>query len=506
MKHKKLIIVLLIIFILLLLVLGGGVFAYFTTDFLKTDEQLFYKYFGKAVGNLKTLESQEIADYYTKLETTPYENEGKLSVNVKMPEEFSALTDIDKVNDVNITFSGKVDRANNLNEQDMKLNYSNDVYLPIEYRQINKVFGLASESLLTKYVAIDVDKLDKLLENLDVDDETIKQIMISLNEYEETSSTLDSETFKASINKYKQAIIQTLDASCFSKVNENEFALTITTTKLFDILSNIAETLKTEEFVTEEMQTEIDDFISEIKEYQSTYPQDNTSLNIIVNKNGVITLQDSTSADNTVTIQITENNLKISYNESDTSTTLTLQKQQTETNIAYSFNADVISADDDSSTNINFVSNFSNISTSSPQETYTLGFSVDADDESLSYSYTLNTEKNFVNSVEVESLDSDNALFLNNLDAQTLESFFTLIGTQIVSITDAQMQQLGVAPEQNPLLYTTPLGYVFAVMSSFSNSTNTNIDNTYNQNNSTLFDSTETSSNTNDDILDVSLN
>ena len=47
MKGKKVLIASIIIVLILILGIGGVAFAYMTTDFLKTDEQLFYKYMAK---------------------------------------------------------------------------------------------------------------------------------------------------------------------------------------------------------------------------------------------------------------------------------------------------------------------------------------------------------------------------------------------------------------------------------------------------------------------------
>ncbi len=85
MKNKKILLIVLIVIILLLIVSGGIVFAYFTTDFLKTNEQLFYKYISQI--SLEDFKSEKLDNYLEKVQNSKYENSGKITAEVTMPEE-----------------------------------------------------------------------------------------------------------------------------------------------------------------------------------------------------------------------------------------------------------------------------------------------------------------------------------------------------------------------------------------------------------------------------------
>ena len=52
-NKKNMLVIILILVILILLAIAGLVFAYITTDFLKTDEQLFKKYFSQNIESLE---------------------------------------------------------------------------------------------------------------------------------------------------------------------------------------------------------------------------------------------------------------------------------------------------------------------------------------------------------------------------------------------------------------------------------------------------------------------
>ena len=64
----------LIIVILILAIAGVFAYLYFGTDLLKSEEQLFYKYFGKA---LEIENSDKLAEYINKRLTNNYEITGK---------------------------------------------------------------------------------------------------------------------------------------------------------------------------------------------------------------------------------------------------------------------------------------------------------------------------------------------------------------------------------------------------------------------------------------------
>ena len=79
MKGKKALIIAMIIVLILILGIGGATLAYMTTDFLKTDEQLFYKYMAEIGQDLKEFSSEELEAYLEKIQNVPYENDSKLT-------------------------------------------------------------------------------------------------------------------------------------------------------------------------------------------------------------------------------------------------------------------------------------------------------------------------------------------------------------------------------------------------------------------------------------------
>ena len=105
MKNKKTVLILIIVILTIILEVGGVTFAYTTTDFLKTNKQLFSKYMDQSLEKFQNFKSQKLTTYLNKIETTPYESEGKLSASVEVPETLKrTYPALDRANSVNITF------------------------------------------------------------------------------------------------------------------------------------------------------------------------------------------------------------------------------------------------------------------------------------------------------------------------------------------------------------------------------------------------------------------
>src|SRR5699024_2027393 len=74
------------------------------------------------------------------------------------------------VNDFNITYSGKVDNTERKNEQNITLNYSEDVNFPFKYKYANDTVGLQTDYVSSKYIGIEISNLKEIAEKFGVED------------------------------------------------------------------------------------------------------------------------------------------------------------------------------------------------------------------------------------------------------------------------------------------------------------------------------------------------
>ena len=159
----------LIIILVILIIVLGGVFAYlyFSTDLLKTNEQLFFKYLVQVIDMKDGFVDSQLPAYFEKKKTSKYEDSGKLDLDIDisgMEEEALQV-----INDFNIEYSGQIDNTNRKNEQNITINYSDSVNFPIKYKYANETLGLQTDYISGKYIGIENSNLKEMAEKFGMD-------------------------------------------------------------------------------------------------------------------------------------------------------------------------------------------------------------------------------------------------------------------------------------------------------------------------------------------------
>ena len=261
--RKKIILALIIVVILL----GGGfAYAYFGTDAFKSNKDIFFSYLTEN----KDKQSVEIADklekYLEKKENTGYTNKGKMSLNIKGADNES----LDMLNNSKVTFEGKINSIQDSREQEITFDFSQGYNIPIVYKQDGDKYGIKSELLGDKIVAIRNDGLKELAGRFNIDSTYIPD-KICIEDYQFTE-----EEQRILKDRYFSYIEDSLTEDMFTKskigkqkvitakVSEDTAAAILTEmSKEFRddeiILSKMPEGFNKEEF-----QQKMDDFISGI--------------------------------------------------------------------------------------------------------------------------------------------------------------------------------------------------------------------------------------------------
>ena len=222
-KSKKIII---IIIILVILIGGAGVtFAFLKTDIFKSNKEMFFKYIAQ-------IEDESLKKYFEKIQTTGYEDKGKFWAEItKNGEKLEALKNMDNFS---ITYEGKVDAANNKSEQNINLNYSNEVSVPTIYRQTNQIMGIYNK-YLHKSKFISIEEGNDLIEGESIN---IPPISISRNTEE-----LKNNGNSIVTGKYISILNENLKDSNFSKENNNDLTSYKLTIKPEDLKNTILQLL-----------------------------------------------------------------------------------------------------------------------------------------------------------------------------------------------------------------------------------------------------------------------
>ena len=160
-----------IILLIIILILGGiSCYLYFTTDLFKSNQQLFFKYLGQTLDMQNGFMDTAYVSYLDKKETGKYEDSGSFSVNMNI--EGIEDTVLETINNFNIEYSGLVDNTASKSEQNITLNYSDDVNFPFNYKYANETLGLQSDYVSSKYIGIENNNLKEFVEKFGVTDTT----------------------------------------------------------------------------------------------------------------------------------------------------------------------------------------------------------------------------------------------------------------------------------------------------------------------------------------------
>ena len=108
------------------------------------------------------------------------------------------------------------------------------------------------------------------------------------------------------------------------------------------------------------------------------------------------------------------------------------------------------------------------------QENYEIGFGTVSEEQIMQYDYKININTQFADSLEIEDLNGDIAIFLNDYEGEKVTNFLTQVGTRLLAINKSQMEKLGLKEYENPLLFTNP---ITMIVINFANIGNENVPN-----------------------------
>ena len=496
MKKKGLLIT--IIILLILLILAGGAFAYvyFTTDLFKTDKQLFAKYSMQIVDEENGFIPSSLKEYYNKKSNTAYQNEGQITANTQIL--FDTSTDqymqqlqesvqeaLNYANNTNVTFSGAVDNLNKRAEQDVTINYTDDVNLPFKYKRYEDTFGIQADSILTGYMlAIENNNLPAMLQNLGVTNVEEIPYKIETKEIESLNFTEEEKTHL--VDSYIVPMYNNLSDDQFSKTSNSDgsvtYMLTISNQELIDILVQILQTLSTdnlmidkinsvrteldetntEPITSSDIQNMLDEISNETVEEGNTVEESNTAedvnlaisvtvqggmaTKIEINTNRMLMQISKTQNDTNLSYEITVTIIDDSYYETSSDGLY----DETSIDNLDDETSDVQPIDNTLSSEISLTMTYSGLSTDVVSENVNIGISLE---EEMIASYNYLNNITFGNSVDIQPMDANTTILINNYTIDQLQPFMEQLATKIEEVNKSQMEQIGYPADMgNPII------------------------------------------------------
>lgn len=430
-KNKKIIVILIIVLAIIILI-TGGLLVYFTTDIFRGNKELFFKYITQIGEEDNGFVENNIKNYYEKKSTNSYANEGNFTVTAQDP----TVTNLDSLNSFNISFSGQTDNTNSKTQENISINYSDSVTFPVIYRKIGNQVGLQTDYVGSKFINVETDKIDTLEGD---ETESIQDVNNIVKDVEQVKSISFSQE---EISNYMN-IIQNISEDKFSNVNDANgtgYVLTLSGDELKDILVQILEGLKNDQAMLDKLNGYIKQIRNSANITSNTVDeliQNIQNNNELSNENFSITVYKKSGRTSKIVLSLNEIRIDV-------------QKTLNGSNVKYDITVDLNYNNEN--LKITGKINYDGLDGQNVKETYELGLESGA----KVYNYKLENNVNFADSVGIEDFTTDNSMVLTNYDEETVNNFLMAVEQRLTEVNTEQMQELGLAEDQNPLMCLVP--------------------------------------------------
>ena len=453
--------ILIILIIVILLIAAGGVFTYIylATDLLKSEQQLFFQYIEQLSAEEDGFISEDIEKFNENKKQKAFENTGDITVKTTIPEEYKEeINDeiIEKVNNLQVKFSGKSKPIEKIFEQNIEIDYGNNVVFPINYKQDGEIYGLQTKFVGSKYVSIENNNLKDLATKMGMDTSDIPNRIAFEQETDNFKFTPEEIV---QLKETYGEILKEISKEHFSKVETQigtEYILSLSGEETKNLLINLLERFKQDSILT----YKINQFLQKTGQ----------NLDITVQEQAQKLINELNEKDfskiNGLQITIGQRNKKLNQIviEYDVYKVEIIKNQNTDT-LNYIISGEAIIGDKNQNSNnditkayfklnciYNGISTLNNV-----KETYECTLGANADNEKLEYVYVLNNTVQFKDSVNIETLNQDTALILNDYESETINNLTTAIIERLTSVNKEQMQELGLQEDENPIIYSNPI-------------------------------------------------
>ena len=433
-KNKSTLIVkiLIIVFIIILLIVGALI-VYLSTDLFKSNKTLFTKYAMQILGEEDSFIESDVINHYEKIMQTPFQNESTLSFNITGGDAQQAQ----RVAQTNVTLKGQIDVKNKSFDENLSINYSPEVTLPIELRMKNGLFGYKQEQYISSKFIVDDRKSST-----------------SSSSSNTNTQSITIEDIKAIFEKYGEIIFSGLTDDKFSKEkndNDTVYKLTLTNVDLNNLEKSVLETLKDDSQTIEKLglnSSNIESALDDIEDESQKNSDETIEFNLY-KQNGNISKIELKNEEMTISIEKSLENNNLQYK-------ISIENEKgslAEIDLSYSG-----LASQEEEANIVLQLNSQNSSSSS---------------SASNISYNLNNKVSFMDNCNIEDFNDDNALIFSKYDEEQIDSLTNSINERMTKVNEMQMEELGIDVSQNPLgVITIPLSIFIVGQAS------TTIDNT----------------------------
>lgn len=434
-NNTKIVKILIIIFIIIILIIGC-LFIFLTTDIFKSNKILFMKYASQLASKENSLIEDNVIEYYGKILETPFENSTSLSFNAS-----SNIGENQKlINQANISINGRMDIKNKNIEETANINYSPTVTLPINLRYKDNLFGYQTEYIGAKYIVDDRENSSSIISDINSNENNEE----NANEKE----NLTKKDIEDIVKKYGEIALEQVPEEKFTKENEEEttvYKLEITQADIVNIEKAVLEELKQDQETMDKLKLEeekITDYLETVQEGDVKNSESNIEIALYKTRGAISKLTVEVGGKANISLEKTKNGSTLQYK-----ITIASEAINAELNVSYNGLKDLQNIVDSYSLKLSKVNN--------------------GTEEDI-ITYNLNNKIDFVDNVNIESFNDNNAVIYSKYNQDQINSFAQAVNERMEQVNQMQMGQLGITDQsQNPILLAImlPLSNIIAMPS-----------------------------------------
>lgn len=459
--RKKWITIAIVAIVIVILAIIGTVII-MNTDLFKSNKILFWKYVGKEFES-EIPQITQLQDIEKMKEQSPYTITGELTASSTDEDLNNALSKI------KLNTESQTDKVNNYTHTNAKIGYANATIFNLDYTNVDDIYALKSDEIVTVYLGVRNENLKVLFQKLGITDTSAIPDKIETIDFSEILKITEEE--KQHIQEtYTDIIISNIPDDSYSKqtqaviekdgvsYNTTSYRLDLAGTEISNILINVLNTLKTDsvtlnlivtkakilglsdEYTTVDgINNTIDDLIQEI---QGTEFAD-TSFVVYNYKGETIATEILFRNEQKMTIYNEQGKIKVTVEDltGDSEYRVTSVEIVYEITSTYSNINIKLVADEQEMMTLD-IANTGSATQGNVQTNYDITIKYEDDEEILlSYNQTLE----FVSEIEnMESLDETNCAILNDYSQEQLNSLMQALANQIILVYSQKAQMLGL--------------------------------------------------------------
>ena len=220
MKNKKIFIICIIIVLLIATTIIGVM--YWKTDFLKSEETLFYKYLSKTqIINPEV--SQRYKAMYQKIKDANYSSSGNVSYSITQNDVSTNVANIQEI--LSTKYNILCDKNLKQTYADFTLSSANQNIATLKYLKDNNIYALKMDNVVNKYLAIQNTNLKEFASKLGMEDTSKIPNSISQTSLEEVMR-IDDSTMNEIKTNYMNLVKESMSKNNFNKIKNSNGTIT----------------------------------------------------------------------------------------------------------------------------------------------------------------------------------------------------------------------------------------------------------------------------------------